>query len=131
MDLQGPAGNDLSDDASALPGCAVVLAGDARRCRIRAMRPGRSLTTSRTSRWLVRVASTSALWIAAMSCQSSAETGGGAACTYLQIIQCRGANGCAGERQCLADLSGYGLCACGDSASSDGGPRDAGIAKAP
>jgi hypothetical protein len=64
------------------------------------------------------------LWTAATSCQSSAEAGGGAACTYQQVIACTGANGCAGERSCLPDLSAYGTCTCGDAASSDSGPPD-------
>lgn len=55
------------------------------------------------------------------SCGSSAETSGGALCTYRQQIDCTGEGACAGKRTCLPDLSGFGACEC----AGDGGAADA------
>jgi hypothetical protein len=60
------------------------------------------------------------------SCTSTAETSGGALCTYGQDIPCTGEGGCAGKRTCLPDLSGYGACDC----AADGGAVDSGASDA-
>ncbi len=76
--------------------------------------------TRRTFRGLVPLAL--ALGLAA-GCGSSAETAGGAVCTYAERIPCTGPAGCAGHAECLPDLSAYGACLCDrDGAVADGGP---------
>jgi hypothetical protein len=68
--------------------------------------------------------------ISAGACSETAAVEGGAVCTFGERIACMGDAGCAGERTCLADLTGYGPCVCGapdassvlgPDASADGG----------
>lgn len=67
----------------------------------------------------------------APACGTTAETSGGAVCTYQETIDCHTDSGCRATQQCLPDLTGYGPCACESDAGIGGsGTKDASVVDA-